>query len=226
MSTNDFNLSASLHDDHEQVFVHAEHAGVIRKLLLTETALIRDHLLRLDPESRRLRFFREVSDDFLRDYAMKFAELGTIIYGYIVDGEVRAIAELKRSPMTADATAEAAFTVEKEFANHGIGTELMGRIILSARNRGLKHLVLVCMPDNAKMRAIAAKHAQDLHVEDGTTIADIVPKAADYFSLASEALDDRLSFMQAFFDLDARILKTLTAPRGNSNSLPSKKLAS
>ncbi len=217
---------ASVHDDHEQVFVHAEHEGVIRKLLLTETALVRDHLLRLDPESRRLRFFREVSDDFLRDYAMKFAELGTIIYGYIVGGEVRAIAELKRSPLSGDATAEAAFSVEKEFVNHGIGTELMGRIILSARNRGLKHLVLVCMPDNAKMRAIAAKHATDLHFEDGTTVADIVPKAPDYFSYASEALDDRLSFMQAFFDLDARILKTLRAPALNSNSPVSKKLAS
>lgn len=222
----DTRTSGLPHDDHAVPFVHAEHQGIIRKLLITETALVRDHLLRLDPESRRLRFFREVSNDFLCDYAMKFAELGTIIYGYIVDGEVRAIAELKRTPLDPEATAEAAFTVEKPYANHGIGTELMGRIILSARNRGLKHLVLICMPDNLKMRAIAAKHATDLHVEDGTTIADIIPKQADYFSYASEAWADRFGFMQAFFDLDARILKTLAAPAVNSNSVLAKKIAS
>lgn len=193
-------------------FIDPDHPGTIRKLLITEAPLVRDHLLRLDAESRRRRFFREVSDDYLRDYAMKFAELGTIIYGYFDEGEVRAIAELKRGPIGGDAAAEAAFSVEKAYANKGIGTELMGRIILSARNRGLKHLVLICLPENSKMRTIAAKYASEIHYEDGASIADIIPKDPDYLSLASEMFDDRLSFMHALFDLDARILKTLSAP--------------
>lgn len=226
ITIHDAHVGELLHDEHAVPFVHAEHQGVVRKLMITETALVRDHLLRLDGESRRLRFFREVSDDFLREYAMKFAELGTIIYAYIVDGEVRAIAELKRTPMAPEATAEAAFSVEKPYTNHGIGTELMGRIILSARNRGLKHLVLVCMPDNHKMRAIAAKYSTDFHIDDGTTIANIVPKRPNYFSYASEAMEDRFGFMQAFFDLDVRIQKTLTTPAGNSNKPVAKKIAS
>ncbi len=196
--------------------------GTIRKVLITEAPLVRDHLLRLDAESRRRRFFREVSDDFLRAYAMKFAEIGTIIYGYFVDGEIRAIAELKRTPGSDNPAAEAAFSVEKEFANTGVGTELMGRIILSARNRGLKHLILVCLPDNMKMRAIASKYATELHFEDGASVADIIPKDADYVSIVSEAFDDRLSFMHALFDLDQRILKTLSKPVANSNFPESK----
>jgi RimJ/RimL family protein N-acetyltransferase len=218
-------IPAVAHNDEVIPFVHEQHQGIIRKLLITEEPLVRDHLLRLDAESRRRRFFREVSDDFLRDYAMKFAELGTIIYGYIVEGEVRAVAELKRVPFNGDLTGEAAFSVEKAFTNHGIGTQLMGRIILSARNRGLKHLMIMCLPDNAKMRAIAAKYSSELLVEDGASVADIVPKAADYKSYASEVISDRLGFMQALFDLDRRILKTLSTPVGNSNEPDMKDIA-
>lgn len=225
MTNTSLQTASPAHDDHHTHFVHAEHQGTIRKLLITEAPLVRDHLLRLDAESRRLRFFREVSDDYLRGYAMKFAELGTVIYAYIVDGEVRAMAELKHSPMSGDKSAEAAFTVEKPFGNQGIGTALMGRIIMSARNRGLKHLVLVCLPDNQRMRAIAAKYATDLHIEDGTSIADIVPKDADYMSYMTEALENRIGLMQALFDLDLRILKTLSAPTRNPNTQAPDKLA-
>ena len=40
--------------------------GVIRKLWIGETAKYREHVLRLDPESRRSRFAGGVSDDFIR----------------------------------------------------------------------------------------------------------------------------------------------------------------
>ena len=43
--------------------------GVIRKLWVGEAAKFRDHMLRLDPESRRNRFAGGVSDDFVRKYA-------------------------------------------------------------------------------------------------------------------------------------------------------------
>jgi hypothetical protein len=42
--------------------------GVIRKLWIGETAKYRDHMLRLDPASRRSRFGGGVSDDFIRGY--------------------------------------------------------------------------------------------------------------------------------------------------------------
>lgn len=199
--------------------------GVIRKLLVTEEPLVRDHFLQLDAESRRRRFFREVSDDYLRQYAMKIAEPGTIIYGYLVDGEVKAVAELKRTAFSGDQTAEAAFSVEAKYSNSGIGTALMERIILSARNRGLKHLVLVCLPNNVKMQAIAAKFATELHIEEGASIADIIPKSADYVSLAREAFADRIGLVQAFFDLDARIIRTLVSPIGHSNLQIQKSIA-
>ena len=43
--------------------------GVIRKLWVGEAAKYRDHMLRLDPDSRNSRFAGGVSDDFIRKYA-------------------------------------------------------------------------------------------------------------------------------------------------------------
>ena len=45
------------------------HGGSIRKLWIAEAERYRDHLLRLDLESRRSRFAGTVSDAFLTDYA-------------------------------------------------------------------------------------------------------------------------------------------------------------
>ena len=39
--------------------------GMIRKLWISETDAYRDHLLRLDPESRHRRFSGAVSDNFI-----------------------------------------------------------------------------------------------------------------------------------------------------------------
>ena len=86
--------------------------------------------------------------------------------------------------------AEVAFSVERPFINRGIATQLMGRMILTARNRGLRHLNLVCLPDNAKMQAIARHYGADLKVTEGSVIADIIPKEPDYQSWFGEMLDE------------------------------------
>ena len=52
--------------------------GSVRKLWPTETEKFRDHLLRLDKESRRLRFAHAVSDAFIEDYASRMTEFGSV----------------------------------------------------------------------------------------------------------------------------------------------------
>ena len=89
--------------------------GSVRKLWPTETEKFRDHLLRLDKESRRLRFAHSVSDSFIEDYASRMTEFGSVVYGHIVDGHVRGAAELRRLGDSWGQEAEAAFSVEKPF---------------------------------------------------------------------------------------------------------------
>ena len=58
---------------------HQFSGGNIRKLWPTETDKFRDHLLRLDKMSRRLRFAHGVSDAFVEDYAGRTGEMGALM---------------------------------------------------------------------------------------------------------------------------------------------------
>lgn len=179
--------------------------GTIRKLWPTETDKFRDHLLRLDKETRRMRFAHGVSDAFIEDYASHMTDMGSIVFGYFIDGEMRAAAELRKLGDTWGQEAEAAFSVERAFQEKGVGTELMGRVIRSARNRGVHQLYMSCLAENGKMQAVARKHDAALHFEYGEVVGEIVPSTPDYFSVLAEAVDDRVGYMLAVLDLQARI---------------------
>ncbi len=181
--------------------------GIIRKLWPSESGKFRDHLLRLDKDSRRLRFAHGVADAFIEDYAARMNDMGSLVFGFIVDGEVRAAAELRKLGDTWGREAEAAFSVEKAYQDQGIGTELMGRVIRTARNRGVQLLYMSCLAENSKMQAIARKHEAELHFEYGEVVGEIVPEGANYFSILAEAVEDRVGFMMAVLDLQTRLVK-------------------
>jgi GNAT superfamily N-acetyltransferase len=181
--------------------------ATIRKLWPTETDKFRDHLLRLDKESRRLRFAHFVSDSFIDDYASRMAEFGSVVYGAVVDGRVRAAAELRRLGDGWGEEAEAAFSVEKAHQDQGLGTELMGRVVRAARNRGVRRLYMSCLAENSKMQAIARKHEADLRFEYGEVIGEIVPQTPNYFSIVAEAAEDRVGFMIAVLELQSRMVR-------------------
>ncbi len=186
---------------------HRHWGGSIRKLWPTETEKFRDHLLRLDRDSRRMRFAHAVSDGFIEDYASRLSEMGSVVYGYVVDGEIRAVAELRKLGDTWGREAEAAFSVEPGWQDRGIGSELMGRVIRAARNRGVMHLYMSCLAQNRKMQAIARKHSADLRFEYGEVVGDIVPQEPNYFSVLAEAVEDRVGYMLAVLDLQDRLVK-------------------
>jgi GNAT superfamily N-acetyltransferase len=178
-----------------------------RKLWPMEAGKFREHLLRLDKDSRRLRFAHSVSDGFIDDYASRMAEYGSVVYGHIVGGHVRAAAELRRLGDAWGEEAEAAFSVEKTYQDQGVGTELMGRIVRTARNRGIRRLYMSCLAENSKMQTIARKHDAELRFEYGEVIGEILPETPNYFSIMAEAAEDRVGFMIAVLELQSRLVR-------------------
>jgi len=175
--------------------------GTIRKLWPMEADKFRDHLLRLDANSRRMRFAHAVSDSFIVDYAKRMSENGSIVYAYMDGDRVGAVAELRKIGDTWGHQAEAAFSVEDEYRQKGIATELLGRVIRSARNRGVSNLIMSCLADNAKMQAVARHHDATLHFEQGEVIGEISPDGANPMSIFAEAVEDRMGYLLAIFDL-------------------------
>ena len=77
------------------------HGGVVRRLWPSDMPAFRDHLLRLDAQSRHDRFAMAVNDDFLTNYADRCFGIDDVIYGYFVDG-------VSRSASTTSSTTPAA----------------------------------------------------------------------------------------------------------------------
>ena len=181
--------------------------GSVRKLQPSETVAFREHLLRLDKESRRLRFAHAVSDAVIEDYASRMNDMGGIVFGYFEDGEMRAAAELRKLGDRWGQEAEAAFSVERANQDLGIGSCLMGRVIQAARNRGVQLIYMSCLADNSRMQKIAKKYDAALKFEYGEVIGEIVPAMPDYFSIMAEAMEDRVGYMLAVLDLQVRLVK-------------------
>jgi RimJ/RimL family protein N-acetyltransferase len=167
---------------------------VYRKLLPPELGRFRDHLLRLTPEDRQSRFSGSVGNAFIEDHCRRFDWLSGAILGAFDNGELTGAAELRWLKPGLDWRAEVAITVDKNHQEQGIGTELLRRVVIYARNRSLKALYMVCMTDNRRMQAIARKLEGQLVFEASQVEADIVMPFPTQFTLFDEALGNSVAF--------------------------------
>lgn len=192
-------------------------SGYIRRVAPIETDLIKEHLLRLDSESRTSRFGHFVSDDYIIRYTASVTDVGNLTFGYFIDGRIRALGELKRPIFYWSNTAEAAFSVEQPYSNMGIATELLSRIVRAARNRGIRHLMLHFSTTNPRMRALTSHFQAELQVEPEQITADILPPFANAKSIFEEMQDERIGFCQSMIDGQRHFLDLFDKPVSNSN---------
>jgi GNAT superfamily N-acetyltransferase len=181
--------------------------GLIRKLWIGEAEIYRDHLLRLDPVSRRNRFAMAASDDFVRDYAELAFGIDAVIHGFFVDRTLRGAAELRSvgTPITREA--EVALSIEKPWQSHGVGSMLLERTLLAARNRGLKFLHMACLADNKRMQQLARKYRAELSFDFASVVGEVAAARPTPLSLMREILADSHGFATAMFDVQARMLR-------------------
>src|ERR1700757_5453534 len=181
--------------------------GLIRKLWIGQAHPYRARLLALDPMSRRNRFAGAVSDDFVRDYADLAFGIDAVIHGFFVDGTLRGAAELRSvgAPMTREA--EVAFSIEKPWQSHGVGSMLLERTLLAARNRGLKFLHMACLADNKRMQQLARKYDAELSFDFSSVVGEVAAARPTPLSLLREILADSHGFATAIFDVQSRLLK-------------------
>ncbi len=174
--------------------------GIVRKLWVGEADAYRDHLLRLDPESRHRRFTGTVSDEIVVRHAATISGVGVVVHGFFVDGVLRGAAELRHigSPLATEG--EAAFSIERPWQSHGVGTELLERTLLSARNRGIKKMHMQWLPDNQRMQQLARKFAAEIKLDYGSVLGQVDPPRANPLSMLREVVVDSHSIVTAIID--------------------------
>jgi hypothetical protein len=148
--------------------------GAVRTLSQQdELTLLRDHLLRLDRESRHDRFHGFMDDSFIERYAEKCANDGTIVIAYLEDGVVRGAAELHPPDQSGDSQPEIAFSVESGLRRNGVGSVLFRTLIAEARAKGYRSLRITTGAQNEAMRALAQKFGARLTFRHGESTGSI-----------------------------------------------------
>jgi GNAT superfamily N-acetyltransferase len=181
--------------------------AVIRKLWIGETDQYREHLLRLDPPSRRSRFGGAVSDAYVANYADRALTLDGIMHGCFIDGVLRGAAELRPFGARAPRQAEAALSVEKPWQSHGVGSALLSRTLLTARNRGFQLLHMACLAENVRMQQLARKFDAELSFDFGSVIGEVESSRPTPLSLMREWVTDGHGLASAMLELQSRMLR-------------------
>ncbi|WP_376800356.1 GNAT family N-acetyltransferase [Candidatus Raskinella chloraquaticus] len=181
--------------------------GAIRRLWPADREAFAAHLLRLDSDSRRKRFQGFVSDSFLQGYAERSIKTLTVFYGYFDAGTLRAVAELHLIHPSWPAQAEAAFSVEASYQEHGIGSELFKRIIDAARNRSVSDVTFHCLTSNSAMRGLCKKFGGKIVFDQDEAVGTIPSSMPTPMSLMREAISGGVGIAKAMLDEELRLIK-------------------
>ncbi len=181
-------------------------SGHVRKLWIGEADAYRDHLLRLDPDSRHRRFSGAVSDEIIARHAASIAGFGVVVYGFFIEGILRGAAELRPAGTFAD-EAEAAFSVEAPWQSAGVGTALLDHILLTARNRGIKRLQMQCLAENRRMQQLAKKFAAEFSFDFGSVVGEVTAQRSTALSLLREWVGDAYGAVETMLDLQAQAVR-------------------
>ncbi|WP_425595874.1 N-acetyltransferase family protein [Ruegeria faecimaris] len=118
----------------------------------------------------------------------------SILCGAFAKGRRRGAAELRGDDQTGSTKTEAAFSVEPDWQNIGIGDALFERIIAIARKWGISSIELMCLRENRRMRHLAAKHNARLCIDQGVAKAVLHPNWSSPSSQAAEVVGEVRGF--------------------------------
>lgn len=172
-----------------------------RRLLRMDADLLRDHLLRLDAESRMARFYAVTSDATIRKYVDSIDWDWARFIGYFQHGQLHAVAEIRFETATPPKEAELAFSVERGYQNGRIGTNLMSRALILLSNRKVRRAHIVCLLSNGRMQRLALRHRANVRSMSGEVFLTLDVPHGDIGSLLSEITDEYICWMSMGWDL-------------------------
>jgi GNAT superfamily N-acetyltransferase len=183
-----------------------------------ELPLLREHLLRLDGESRRDRFNGFMDDNFVERYAKRCAADGTIIVAYMENGVVRGAAELHPPEQSEDLLPEIAFSVETCLRRQGVGSVLFQRLIEEARWKGYRRLRVTTGAENSAMRALASKFGAHLVFHHGESTGIIEVDQLPQDELVRLAIDAPLNAARAAIRVQRAFWKLFSGIYGSGRA--------
>jgi GNAT superfamily N-acetyltransferase len=183
------------------------YGGVIRKLWVGEAEIYRDHLLRLDVESQCNRFGGPVAKEFVTAYVDASPGLNAVVHGFFVDGILRGAAELRPIGSSLAKRADAALSVERPWQSYGVGSALLERMLLTARNRRVKWLHMACLANNLRMQQLARKFEADLSFDFDNVVGTVKAPRPTPLSVMREFLADGHAVAAAIMEMQSSFVR-------------------
>jgi hypothetical protein len=87
-----------------------------------------------------------------------------------------------------------------------VGSELLERTLLAARNRGIKLLHMTCLANNQRMQQLARKFDAELTFDFGSVVGEVEAAFPTPLSMLREFVADGNGFATAVLDAQSRLL--------------------
>ncbi len=185
---------------------------IYRRLFAAEAPLYREHLLRLDAESRYARFSAFQSDSSIRSYCANIDWRSTTLIGAFAEGTLRGAAEICYERRPFPTSAELAFSVERGHQSSRIGTRLIWRALHILANRRVHHAQIVCLLGNHRMQRLALKHRALVKASRGEVFMTLAVPPASPTSLMIEWADGYFGWLISCLNTACRLIPPSPVP--------------
>jgi GNAT superfamily N-acetyltransferase len=148
-----------------------------------ERGKITAQLLELDAEDRRLRFGCAMADEAVARYVRGIDFERDALFG-VYGADLRLVGACHVA-QTGD-LAEFGVSVSPVYRRRGIGSALVARAALHARNVGIGNLFMHCLSENAGMKHIARQLGMRIITQFGESDGSLELSGGDFASLVEE----------------------------------------
>jgi len=152
-------------------------------------AQVLEHLLRLAPDDRRLRFGVPLPDESISGYVARLDFGRDAVFGVRDDAETLVgVTHVARM----DDAVELGLSVDAVHRGRGIAKAMFRRARLHARNRGFRQLYMHCLSENAAMMHIAREAGMRIVIDGTDRDASLPLPPATPFSFGAEFYEGQL----------------------------------
>jgi RimJ/RimL family protein N-acetyltransferase len=155
---------------------------------------VRAHLLALGADDRRLRFGFMARDAAIERYVASIDFSRDAVFG--VNGETRNFEGIAHLALNNN-HAELGLSVLPLYRERGIGTALVSRAAVHARNRQINVLFMQCLSENRAIMRIARALGMYVVTEGVESEASLALPAADALSVTCELVADQIALCDA-----------------------------
>lgn len=162
----------------------------VRELHASHRKQILQHFLLLNEDDRRLRFGTKTPNEVIELYVDRLDFKLDKVFGHFNSLlNLVGIAHLAYLPMIKNQSESAEFGVSvlPNGRGQGIGTALLARASVHARNTGIKTLFVHCLANNKAMMHIARKTGMDVELAYGDADAHLRLQPANHSTIVEEA---------------------------------------